>query len=315
MMPWKMHWKCRATIMCAYPCTHTYVRCVTEHVCKCACVYISKPKYLHTHCTVMKHQRLLLALQSVPLLSMPCPTSACSSLSDCPAWNAALPTLAMMNCSRKHPPCPCYDQVSEFGGLFACSRCLLCQIWPQECEASGLSLVKQRRTAFSLKFAPSIISRSKAEKWFLPGRSQPKRNYAFKEVGLRECQWSLSLISSLQAGWGADRICRLNLISSKDRSKIIIVTFWQSKMFLFAGKSLTHVQPCCPLRMSKKEALQVKCCLPHQPILPQWWSAPAPEVTFCAQLSSTGIVLSGCAVKWLWRCYRHRAVLLYFKWS
>lgn len=104
MMPWKTHWKCRTTITCAYTYTHAYVRCVVECVCKCACIYISKPKYLRTHCTVMKHQRLLLALQSVPLLSMPCPTSACSSLSDCPAWNAALPTLATTNCSRNTLP-------------------------------------------------------------------------------------------------------------------------------------------------------------------------------------------------------------------
>lgn len=261
----------------------------------------------------MKHQRPPLALQSVLFLWMSCPISAHSSLwLSCLECGSSHPSDEL---HHKYPPSPCYDQVSESGGLFACSSCLLCQIWPQKCESSGLSLMRQRRTAFSLEFAPSTISRGEAENWFLPRRNQPKRSCAFKEVGPCKCQWSLSLTSSFQAGWGDDRICWLNLMPSKGRNKITIVMFWQSKMFLFAGKGLTRVQPCCPLRMWKKKALQVKCYLPHQPILPQWWSVPAPEVTFCVQLSSTGIVFSGCAVKWLWRWYRCRAVLLYFKYS
>lgn len=97
---------------------HLYIHQCIHMMCSwaCVCVYISKPKYLHTYCTVMKHQRLLLTLQFVSLLS--CPTSACSSLSDCPAWKAALLTLVRMNCSII-TPCPCYDQVSAFRG-FVC---------------------------------------------------------------------------------------------------------------------------------------------------------------------------------------------------
>lgn len=254
----------------------------------------------------MRHQGLLLALQSVALLWMSCPVPVAVS----PTVLLGIPTLVMMNCSTNTLPV----QVSESGGLFACSRCLLCQIWPQECEDSGLSLMKQRREAVSLEFASSIISKGEAENWFFPGRSQPKRSCALKEVGMCACQWSLSLNSPLQAGWGADRICRFNL-AFKRQEQNHHCNFLAKQKVLFAGKGLTHVQPCCPPRMSKKEALQVKCCLPHQPVLPQWWSAPASEVTFCVQLSSTGVVLSGCAVKWLWRCYRCRAVLLYFKWS
>lgn len=53
---------------------------------------------------------------------------------------------------------------------------------PQECEASGLSLMKQRRAAFRLEFAPSI-STIKAGNWSFLGRSQLKRHYPFKEAG------------------------------------------------------------------------------------------------------------------------------------
>lgn len=170
------------------------------------------------------------------------------------------PTLVMMNCRTNTLPVLVMTRCLNLGGLFACSRCLLCQIWPQDYETSGLSLRNQRRAAFSLlEFAPSTISRGEAENWFLAGRSQPERSCAVKEVGVRECQWSLSLSSFLQAAWGADRICLLNLVPSKGRNKITIVMFWQSKMFLFAGKSLTHVQPCCPLRMSKKEKSNAAC--------------------------------------------------------
>lgn len=42
-----------------------------------------------------------------------------------------------------------------------------------------------------------------------------------------------------------------------------------AKQNIFAGKGLTHVQPCSSLRMSKKEASLVKCCLPYQPVLPR----------------------------------------------
>lgn len=93
---------------------HLYIRpwCVVEHVCKCVYVYL-KPQYPHTYCTVMKHQRLPLALQSVLFLWMPCPTSAHSSL-----WLSCLECGSSHlsdDLQHKHPPCPCYDQVSEFG--------------------------------------------------------------------------------------------------------------------------------------------------------------------------------------------------------
>lgn len=151
-----MHWKCRTSITCAYVYTHTHARWGV--VCVCVCIFPN----VRSYCTGRKHQRLLLALQSVPPLWMSGPTNACSSLSDCPAWNAALPTLVMMNCSTDTLPVLVMTRCLKSRGLFACSRCLLCQIWPQECEASGLSLMKQRRVAFSLEFAPSIISRGKA---------------------------------------------------------------------------------------------------------------------------------------------------------
>lgn len=104
--------------------THTYIRCVVEYVCKC--LHISEPKYLHTHCTAMKHQGLLLALQSVPLLWMSCPTSTCSSLFDCPAWDVALPALVMMNCSTHTLP------------VLVITRCLnlgVCLHVPDVCSA------------------------------------------------------------------------------------------------------------------------------------------------------------------------------------
>ena len=70
----------------------------------------------------MKSRRLLLAMQSVPFLSMPSPASACSSLSNCPAQHAALADPSADKLQQKLPPCPCCDQVAEFRGWFACSR-------------------------------------------------------------------------------------------------------------------------------------------------------------------------------------------------
>lgn len=64
-------------------------------MCVSVWVYISKPKYLHTYYTVMRHQGLLLALQSVPLLWMSCPVPVAVSLTVL----LGVPTLVMMNCS------------------------------------------------------------------------------------------------------------------------------------------------------------------------------------------------------------------------
>jgi len=85
----------------------------------CVCINISKTIYI-LHCG-MKSQRLLLAIQSVPFLSMLSPAGACSSLSDCPAQRVALADPGDNELQQKLTPCPCRDQVPEFGGWFACS--------------------------------------------------------------------------------------------------------------------------------------------------------------------------------------------------
>lgn len=86
----------------------------------CVYVYLSKTIYI-LHC-VMKSQRLLLAVQSVPFLSMPRSVGACSSLSDRPTQRAALTDPSDDELRQKLSPCPCCDWVPEFGGWFVRSR-------------------------------------------------------------------------------------------------------------------------------------------------------------------------------------------------
>lgn len=54
------------------------------------CIYTYTYKTVYVLYCVIKSQRLLLAVQSVPFLSMPSPAGACGSLSNCSTQCAAL---------------------------------------------------------------------------------------------------------------------------------------------------------------------------------------------------------------------------------
>lgn len=142
----------------AYTYTHTYVWCVAERVCKCVCVYVFLKRY--TYCTVLRRTKgcfwpcNLCHFWVCQVLPVPVAASPTVPLS-MQLWL----TLVMMNCSRNSLPVLVVTGCLNLGAGLHVPEQLLCQMRLQECEVSGLSLVKQRRAAFSLEFAPSTISR------------------------------------------------------------------------------------------------------------------------------------------------------------
>lgn len=98
-------------------------------------------------------------MQSVPFLSMPSPAGAVAASPTVPLSMQLWLTLVMMNCSRNSLPVLVVTGCLNLGAGLHVPEQQLCQMRLQECEVSGLSLMKQRRAAFSLEFAPSTISR------------------------------------------------------------------------------------------------------------------------------------------------------------
>lgn len=238
---------------------HKYDVNLNMYVNVCVYIYIYKTTYI-LHC-VMKSQRLLLAIQSVPFLSTPNPAGACSSLSDCSG----------RPCSRNSLPFLLWPVAWIWGLVCTFQKSGFTRCDHMNMRSMGWASWSREELPLAWSLHLLLFPGAKQE----PGSSLGEVNqrgiiHSRRLVGPCECQRCLSLTSSLQACWGAEWFCWLNPIPSKDRNKTIIIMFWQSKVFSFAGKGLFHVQPWLPLRMSKKEASLVKRCLPYQPALPRW---------------------------------------------